>query len=214
MKTAHHKAQTSQPDVKLLENRRTGKKTSKPRTKSTLDAALKMYAEFNRDKPRTLRGMESSRVGTRVGGSKGNSADDSGNQNLPRPKLSRLARLAQSTQSTQFTSHISRKVSICPIKRSVASIEMNVPTGETSVSTFRPDDDCINDRYRAIKANSQPQPPRAQRVKVATVATEQKSPVPVSRVGQHKVQAHRITGIDFSVSVIGKNLNSRNFITM
>ncbi len=219
MQTALHKTQTDRPRGKMLKDRHNGTNATKPRTKprtklrnrSTLETALKMLNELNRDnarnKARCLTSMKNMRVNAKV---KGGKVDDSGNQNLQRHKLTRLARLAQSAQSTQTTSRISRKVSICPIKRSVASLEMNVPTGKwervPSVSTLG-SDDSSSTRYSVNKTNrTNGQPPRAQRAKVTTVATPVIKRSLTPQVDKQSVETHRIAGTDLCVSAICKNL--------
>ena len=148
---------------------------------------------------------------------KGGKVDNSGSQNLQRTRttqLARLARLAQVTQVAKITPDISRKVSICPIKMTDASIEMIVPTGRPSVSTTRPDDDrydeSYNTRYSANSANrASNQPPRVQRVKmsqVPVVTLVQKLPAPAPRAGQQKVEIHLIPGTDLCISATGKTL--------
>ncbi len=106
-------------------------------------------------------------------------------------QLSEHSRLARSPRSARLAP---RKVSVCPITRSVASIEMNVPSGkqESSVVSTGSDDDRGNDRVS--------QPSRVQRTKVASAL------VPAPQVGQQPVETHRIARTDLCVSMISKNL--------
>ena len=78
---------------------------------AALDAALKMFAEFNRDKARTKTGMKTSRVRSDSNGSKASDGDSGGS--------------STGNQNPQISP--SYKVSICPVKRPVSSIEMGIP---------------------------------------------------------------------------------------
>ena len=139
MKTALRKDQTDHPRVKSKRTAKTASKcVKKAATKSDLTIALKMYYEFNRDLARTkaimMTYMNTSRTRSEtkssktsgagisgsnrdIGGSGGISVNNSSNQNLQYPQ--------------------SYKVSTCPIKRSVSSIEMGIPIGKPAVSTTR-----------------------------------------------------------------------------
>ena len=115
---------------------------------------------------------------------------------------SRLARLARSARLAP------RKVSVCLIKRSVASLEMNVPSGkrESSVSTLR-SDDSSSTRYSVNRTNrTNSQLLKAQRAKVASVATPVIKRSLAPQVDKQSAETYRIAGTDLCVSMISKNL--------
>lgn len=97
MKTALCKDQTGRPRVKSKSDSKSA--IAKSRKKSALDAALKMYAEYNKNKARNKI--------SRTLNTESSKASGCGNQNF------------------QLIS--SYNVSICPVKRPVSSIEMGLP---------------------------------------------------------------------------------------
>ena len=103
MKTALRKDQTRRPRAKC---KSVPKSTTARSRKNYLAIALKLYAEFTRNKPRTKTGMKTPRVRSDSNGSKA-SGGGNGNQNSQHAP--------------------SYKVSICPVKRPVSSIEMGIP---------------------------------------------------------------------------------------
>jgi hypothetical protein len=142
--------------------------------------------------------------------SKGNTVSSSGGKQSKRKQVAQLAqqsqilREARRERLVQLSEHsrlvrlarsAPRKESVCPIKRSVASLAMNVPTGESeresSVSSLGSDDDCANDCV-------------TDRDSVNGTNSQKRSPAP--RGGQQKVETHRIVGTDLTVSAICKNL--------
>lgn len=107
MKTALRKDQARRTRVKSKRASKSGNKTS---FQSELNAALKMYSDFQHNKARNkVRPNKSviSTEGSKVSGS----CDNQNSQHIP-----------------------SYKVSICPVKRPVSSIEMGIPIVKPTVS--------------------------------------------------------------------------------
>ena len=124
-------------------------------------------------------------------------------------QLSEHSRLARSPRLARLAP---RKVSVCPTNRSVASIEMNVPSGkrESSAVSTGSDDDRANDRGNGSGSvdRTNDQPPRAQRAKVVSVATPVIKRSLTPQVDKQSVETHRIVGTDLCVSMISKSLVS------
>jgi hypothetical protein len=153
--------------------------------------------------------------------SKGNTVSSSGGKQSQRTqgaqhsqllREARHERLVQLSQGSRLARLAPRKESVCPITRSVASMEMNVPTGEwerepSGVSTGSDDDrtnDRVTDRGSVNRASNQL--PRAQRAKVASAATPVIKRSLTPQVGQQSAETHRIAGTDLTVSAICKSL--------